>query len=94
MATFKVWLENAEEVHERFFRVSDFMPGGEHYHPDAKEEFRKHLVKQEIDFWESQNKQVSQDDFDFICNRRGFTEAERKEIYDALKRLGIGNHIS
>jgi hypothetical protein len=56
-------------------------------------DFRKYLVNQEINIWKSIGKQVDQDDFDFICNRRGFTQEEQCKVYEGVKKAGLSNKL-
>lgn len=48
------------------------------------------LVWQEIDAWCMDAKQVKQDDFDFICNRRGFDQLMRSYLFKMVKYIGLG----
>ncbi len=38
-------------------------------------------------------KQVTQEDFDFICDRRGFDQLMRSYIFKMMKYLGLGRKM-
>lgn len=59
----------------------------------SNKRFTKMLMLQEARFWKSQKKQVEKEDFDFICERRGFSEKNRNTLKEVLKRLGIGDNL-
>lgn len=56
-------------------------------------DLRKHLVNQEIRMYSSIGKPVDQGDFDWLCNRRGFSLEERTQVYDGLKKVGLADNI-
>ena len=47
------------------------------------------LVRQEIDMWVRINKPVYIEEFDFICERRGFTKAMRNYLTSALEYVQL-----
>lgn len=53
------------------------------------EEFMQMLVEQEICMWYSLGQDVPPSELDWICKRRGFTEAHRKQLTDALITAGL-----
>jgi hypothetical protein len=52
-------------------------------------DLKKHLVQQEIDMFSSLGETVTQSDFDWISNRRGFNQKEKEQLYSALKERGL-----
>ena len=52
------------------------------------------LVWQEIWMWCKLGEQVSQDDFDFIADRRGFDGAMREYLHDMMCHVGLGKKLS
>lgn len=57
-------------------------------------DLKNHLINQEIDMYKSTGNQVDQDDFDFICHRRGFTPEERCKVYEGIKKAGLANNLN
>ncbi len=47
------------------------------------------LIEQEIDFWKMAKSPVDLSDFEFICNRRGFSEEERLLLAEDLCDLNL-----
>lgn len=52
-----------------------------------------HLVRQELMNWANYPETFSQEDFDFMCERRGFIKAEAQNILDALYFFGYRFNI-
>lgn len=56
-------------------------------------DLRKYLINQEIRMYANQGNQVDQKDFDWICERRGFTPEERSQVYAGIKKIGLADHL-
>ena len=55
----------------------------------AWDSFKAMLVQQEIDAWVAEGRVVSADEFNGICDRRGFTAEQRTQIENALREAGL-----
>ena len=64
-----------------------------------RKEFKEHLrlkkpltaklIDQELDCWKKEARPVTIEDFDFMCDRRGFDEKERLHMAEELSDLGL-----
>jgi hypothetical protein len=53
----------------------------------AQNPLKAHLLNQEISWWQKNG--VDHEDFDFICNRRGFNDEERNILIEDLCDLNL-----
>lgn len=47
------------------------------------------LIDQELDWWKDSAQPVTAEEFDFMCDRRGFDEEERLHMAEELNDLGL-----
>lgn len=52
------------------------------------------IVSQEVFFWIRQDQQVSQRDYDHICQCRELTKGMRVMLCNSLKYVGLGNNLA
>jgi hypothetical protein len=52
-------------------------------------DLKEHLVQQEIDMFARLGDTVTQSDFDWIANRRGFNQQEKERLYKGLLDQGL-----
>lgn len=65
---------------------------------NARDDFYSMLIEQEIKMFillrkKDKNYKVDQEEFDIICDRRGFNDIERESLLNELKFIGIDNNI-
>jgi len=53
-----------------------------------------HLMWQEISMWIQVGDQVKVEDFEWLCNRRGFDYPMRAYLIDIMTHVGLGNNLS
>jgi len=53
----------------------------------SEQDFRNHLVNQEIKMFKAIGKPVTAEDLNWICKRRGFTQDERQQVINGIKDL-------
>ena len=53
----------------------------------SEQDFRNHLVNQEIRMFSAIGKPVTAKDLDWICKRRGFNQDERQRVIEGIKEL-------
>jgi hypothetical protein len=55
----------------------------------SEQDFRNHLVNQEIRMFNDIGKPVTSKDLDWICKRRGFSNDERQRVIEGIQKLII-----
>jgi hypothetical protein len=58
-----------------------------------EEQFKKELIDQEIRMFQLIGNPVSQEDLDWLCDRRGFSLEDKKLLVDVLKNKGLGSEL-
>ena len=58
-------------------------------HLKLKKPLTAMLIDQELDAWQVDAKPVTAEEFDFMCDRRGFVSEERLHLAEELSDLGL-----
>lgn len=53
----------------------------------------QHLIAQEISMWISLGKRVDQGEFDWVCDRRGFSHNWQHFLYRTLLAIGLAGRL-